>query len=123
MRIAAANTTEFGKVLSVCVWDAGGEPNRNTGRIGIFVNFGATSEASKANKGLPIGIMHRDSDATEDPIVTASKAALTTALDTRKLLDMLIAVGGYRAVSMAINSAGVQLDPNMATFRFPPSLR
>jgi len=34
----------------------------------------------------------------------------------------LIAVGGYRSVSMAINSAGVQLDSNMADFRFPPSL-
>jgi hypothetical protein len=34
-----------------------------------------------------------------------------------------IAVGGYRATSMAINSAGVQLDASMADFRFPPSLR
>ena len=33
------------------------------------------------------------------------------------------AVGGYRATSMAINTAGVQLDANMADFRFPPSLR
>jgi len=44
-------------------------------------------------------------------------------LDTKQLLDVLIAVGGYRATSMAINSAGVQLDANMADFRFPPSLR
>ena len=49
--------------------------------------------------------------------------ALAKGLDTRQLLDMLIAVGGYRATSMAINSAGVQLDANMADFRFPPSLR
>jgi len=32
-------------------------------------------------------------------------------------------VGGYRAGSMAISSAGVQLDDNMAEFRFPPELR
>ena len=44
-------------------------------------------------------------------------------LDTQQLLDVLIAVGGYRSASMAINSAGVQLDPNMADFRFPPHLR
>jgi hypothetical protein len=50
-------------------------------------------------------------------------AALRAALDAKQLLDVLIAVGGYRAVSMAINSAGVQLDANMADFRFPPSLR
>ena len=59
-----------------------------------------------------------------DDLVSAETwAALAKTLDTKQLLDMLIAVGGYRAVSMAINSAGVQLDPNMADFRFPPSLR
>jgi hypothetical protein len=34
----------------------------------IFVNFGATVDAAKANKNLRIVIMHRDSDATSDPI-------------------------------------------------------
>jgi 4-carboxymuconolactone decarboxylase len=50
-------------------------------------------------------------------------AALSAKLDTPQLLDVLIAVGGYRAASMAINSAGVQLDDSMAEFRFPPELR
>ena len=34
----------------------------------IFVNFGATMDAAKANKGEPIVIMHRDSDDQKDPI-------------------------------------------------------
>ena len=34
----------------------------------IFVNFGATAEAAKANKSEPIVIMHRDSDDLKDPI-------------------------------------------------------
>jgi predicted enzyme related to lactoylglutathione lyase len=34
----------------------------------IFVNFGATVEVAKANRSLPIVIMHRDSDALKDPI-------------------------------------------------------
>jgi len=34
----------------------------------IFVNFGATADAAKANKGLPIVLFHRDSDAVKDPI-------------------------------------------------------
>ncbi|HLH30565.1 MAG TPA: VOC family protein [Terriglobia bacterium] len=34
----------------------------------IFVNFGATAEAAKANKSEPIVIMHRDSDDIKDPI-------------------------------------------------------
>ena len=43
--------------------------------------------------------------------------------DTRQLLDVMITVGGYRWNSMLINSAGVQLDANMADFRFPLPLR
>jgi len=34
----------------------------------IFVNFGATADAAKANKSGPIVIMHRDSDDVKDPI-------------------------------------------------------
>jgi predicted enzyme related to lactoylglutathione lyase len=34
----------------------------------VFVNFGATSDAAKANKSEPIVIMHRDSDDVKDPI-------------------------------------------------------
>ena len=34
----------------------------------IFVNFGATVDAAKANRTPPVVIMHRDSDATKDPI-------------------------------------------------------
>jgi len=41
--------------------DAAGGPE-------IFVNFGATVDAAKANKSEPIVIMHRDSDDLKDPI-------------------------------------------------------
>ncbi len=34
----------------------------------VFVNFGATVDAAKANKSAPIVIMHRDSDDVKDPI-------------------------------------------------------
>ena len=59
----------------------------------------------------------------DDRISDETWVALAKSLDTKQLLDVLIAVGGYRATSMAINSAGVQLDANMADFRFPESLR
>jgi alkylhydroperoxidase family enzyme len=59
----------------------------------------------------------------EDRVSDATWAALAKSLDTKQLLDVLIAVGGYRTASMGINSAGVQLDANMADFRFPSSLR
>jgi len=46
------------------------EVNRITAPGGpeIFVNFGATSDAAKANKSEPIVIMHRDSDDLKDPV-------------------------------------------------------
>src|SRR2546427_776904 len=34
----------------------------------VFVNFGATADAAKANKSEPIVLMHRDSDDVKDPI-------------------------------------------------------
>jgi predicted enzyme related to lactoylglutathione lyase len=34
----------------------------------VFVNFGATVDAAKANKSEPIVLMHRDSDDVKDPI-------------------------------------------------------
>src|SRR5437879_5985802 len=54
----------------------------------IFVNFGATIETAKANKGEPVVIMHRDSDDLKDPIahvifnvknMTATVAAIKAA--------------------------------------------
>ena len=59
----------------------------------------------------------------DDRIADETWAELAARLDTRQLLDVLIAVGGYRAASMAINTAGVQLDENVADFRFPAFLR
>jgi alkylhydroperoxidase family enzyme len=59
----------------------------------------------------------------DDIVSDATWSALAKTFETKQLLDVLIAVGGYRSTSMAINSAGVQLDANMADFRFPASLR
>ena len=54
----------------------------------VFVNFGATADAAKANKSEPVVIMHRDSDDLKDPIahvifnvkdMAATVAAIKTA--------------------------------------------
>jgi predicted enzyme related to lactoylglutathione lyase len=54
----------------------------------IFLNFGATADAAKANKSEPIVIMHRDSDDLKDPVphinlnvkdMTATVAAIKAA--------------------------------------------
>jgi alkylhydroperoxidase family enzyme len=60
----------------------------------------------------------------EDDIVTAATwNELAETLSDGQMLDVLFAVGGYRSNSILISSAGVQLDANMADFRFPPELR
>jgi predicted enzyme related to lactoylglutathione lyase len=46
------------------------EVNRLQGSGGpeIFLNFGSTTDAAKANMGLPVVLMHRESDDLKDPI-------------------------------------------------------
>jgi predicted enzyme related to lactoylglutathione lyase len=66
------------------------EVNRINGQGGpeIFVNFGPTVDAAKANKAEPVVLMHRDSDDLKDPIphiifnvkdMTATVAAIKAA--------------------------------------------
>src|SRR5580765_6758921 len=68
VRVAAADTVALAKfyqsafgMQEVNRIDVPGGPE-------IFVNFGTTPEAAKAISGVPIVIMHRDSDAAKDPI-------------------------------------------------------
>lgn len=58
-----------------------------------------------------------------DVMSTATWNELAGTLSTGQMLDVLFAVGGYRSNSILISSAGVQLDADMADFRFPPELR
>jgi len=66
----------------------------------IFVNFGATAEAAKANKGLPIVIMHRDNDAAKDPIA-----------------HVILNVTDMNATVAAIKAAGGTVDGEPRPFR------
>src|ERR1700733_2894680 len=67
VRIAAKDTAPLAKFYR----DAFGmqEVNRieNPGGIEVFVNFGATVEAAKANKNPQMVLFHRDSDEVKDP--------------------------------------------------------
>jgi len=47
-----------------------------------------------------------------DTISDATWKALSAQFDERQLLDLLITTGGYRMVSMALNTFGVPLEPN-----------
>lgn len=59
----------------------------------IFLNFGASVDAAKANKGLPLVLMHRDSDAIQDPI----PHVIFTVTDLKATVAALEAAGGKMA--------------------------
>ena len=60
--------------------------------------------------------LHRDAVVSE-----ATWRELDAVFDSRQLLDVLTTIGGYRMVSMALNTFGVQLEPGAE--RFPEALR
>jgi predicted enzyme related to lactoylglutathione lyase len=68
VRIGAKDTAALAKFYQTAFGMQ--EVNRinSPGGAEIFLNFGATADAAKANKSEPIVIMHRDSDDLKDPI-------------------------------------------------------
>ena len=78
----------------------------------VFVNFGATAEAAKANKSEPIVLMHRDSDDLKDPIAHV----IFNVTDMTATVAAIKAAGGsmagdprpFRNTGMMI---GIAIDP------------
>ena len=68
LRVAATDTEALAKFYKAAFGMQ--EVNRLPvpGGPEIFVNFGTTVDAAKANRTPPVVIMHRDSDAMKDPI-------------------------------------------------------
>jgi len=100
VRIAAADTVALAKFYQAAFGMQ--EVNRIDvpGGPEIFVNFGATADSAKANKGLPVVIMHRDSDATKDPIA-----------------HVIFNVTNMGATVAAIKAAGGSVDGEPRPFR------
>lgn len=84
----------------------------------IFVNFGATIDAAKANKNEPIVITHRDSDDLKDPIAHV----ILNVKDMAATVAAVKAAGGSMAgdprafgntgivIGIAIDPAGNRLE-------------
>jgi predicted enzyme related to lactoylglutathione lyase len=100
VRVAAANTVTLARFYQSAFGMQ--EVNRIEvpGGPEIFVNFGATVEAAKANKGLPLVIMHRDNDAVKDPIA-----------------HVILNVTDMNATVVAIKAAGGSMDGEPRPFR------
>ena len=90
VRVAAKDTVALAKFYQ----DAFGmaETNRINTPAGpeVFVNFGATVDAAKANKSEPIVLMHRDSDDVKDPIAHV----ILNVKDMKATVAALKAAGG-----------------------------
>jgi alkylhydroperoxidase family enzyme len=105
-------------------WAAHSRLGRRAGMTDADVDRIVAGPQSGGGDSIETAMLRATDELYRDDVISDETwTQLAKALDTKQMLDMLIAVGGYRAVSMAINSAGVQLDANMADFRFPPSLR
>jgi len=118
VRIGAKDTVALAKFYQAAFGmqevnriDAAGGPE-------IFVNFGATIDAAKANKGEPIVIMHRDSDDLKDPIAHV----IFNVKDMTSTVAAIKAAGGSMAgdprpfrntgtvIGIAIDPAGNRLE-------------
>ncbi len=78
----------------------------------IFVNFGATADAAKANKSEPIVITHRDSDDLKDPIAHV----ILDVKDMKATVAAIKAAGGSmagdpRAFGNTGILIGIAIDP------------
>ena len=102
------------------------ETNRITipGGTEIFMNFGATPEEAKANKGQPILIMHRDSDDEKDPMAHV----LFSVSDMSATVAAVKAAGGtmmgdprpYGKTGMLVGAATDPAGNHFELLQFPP---
>jgi predicted enzyme related to lactoylglutathione lyase len=118
VRVGAQDTAALAKFYEAAfgMW----EVNRINvpGGAEIFVNFGATVDAAKANKSEPIVITHRDSDDLKDPIAHV----ILNVKDMTATVAAIKAAGGSMAgeprafgntgivIGIAIDPAGNRLE-------------
>src|SRR3977135_2150927 len=118
VRVGAKDTVALAKFYQTAFGMQ--ETNRINGAGGpeIFVNFGATIDAAKANKSEPVVIMHRDSDDMKDPIAHV----IFNVKDMAATVAAIKAAGGSMAgdprpfgntgvlIGIAIDPAGNRLE-------------
>ena len=118
VRIGAKDTVSLAKFYQAAFGMQ--EVNRIDSPTGpeIFVNFGATADAAKANKSEPIVLMHRDSDDLKDPI----PHVILNVKDMAATVAAIRAAGGSMAgdarpfrnagvvIGIAIDPAGNRLE-------------
>src|SRR3982751_1911234 len=118
VRVAAKDTEALAKFYKAAFGME--EVNRIQGQGGpeIFLNFGATVDAAKANKGLPVVLMHRDTDDLKDPIahvifnvtdIKATVAAIKAAGGTMEREPFAFGTTGMM-IGLAIDPVGNHIE-------------
>ena len=118
VRVAGMNTVALAKFYQSAF---GMQEVRRLGTAAdpeIFLNFGATPDAAKANKNLPVVIMHRDSDALKDTVphvifsvtdIAATVAAVKAAGGTMEREPFAYGNTGIM-IGIAIDPAGNRIE-------------
>jgi 4-carboxymuconolactone decarboxylase len=102
-------------------WAAHAPAGRRTGMTEEDVQRIVSGPDAGGGTPLEIALLRAVDELYRDDVISATTwTALAAGLDSKQLLDVLITTGGYRMVSMALNSLGVQLEPNAV--RFPANL-
>jgi 4-carboxymuconolactone decarboxylase len=102
-------------------WAAHAPAGRRTGMTDDDIRRIVKGPESGGGAPLDLALLRSVDEIYEhDTVSDQTWSALAAGLDAKQLLDVLITTGGYRMVSMALNSLGVQLEPN--AIRFPADL-
>jgi alkylhydroperoxidase family enzyme len=102
-------------------WAAHAPAGRRTGMTDADVDRIVKGPDSGGGEPLELALLRAVDELYRDDAVSQKTwSDLAAGLDTKQILDVLITAGGYRMVSMALNSLGVQLEPGAV--RFPASL-
>jgi alkylhydroperoxidase family enzyme len=102
-------------------WAAHAPAGRRTGMTEEDLQRIVTGPDAGGGAALDVALLRAVDELYRDDVVSDKTwSVLAASLDTKQLLDVLTTAGGYRMVSMALNSFGVQLEPGAV--RFPASL-
>jgi len=93
-------------------WAAHARAGRGAGLSGDEIQRIASGPAAGWSTEDAAVLQAVDDLFNDDRVAPATWARLSTQFDRRQLLDVLITAGGYRMVSMSLNTFGVAPEPN-----------
>jgi alkylhydroperoxidase family enzyme len=98
-------------------WAAHAPAGRRSGMTDADVDRIVAGPYASGGSAIETALLRAVDELDRDDVVSDQTwSELAATYDTKQLLDVLITVGGYRMVSMALNTFGVQLEPGAVRF-------